>query len=110
MYKLQALAQNQTLTMSSLEIAELTGKQHKHILADIRNMMEQLGVEAAEFSAPYRMPSGQTARVFSLPKELTLTLVTGYSIPLRHKINQRWVELESQPNATTSINVNGQLN
>ena len=30
-------------TMSSKEIAELTGKEHKNILRDIRNMVEDLG-------------------------------------------------------------------
>ncbi|MFG1362124.1 Rha family transcriptional regulator [Xanthobacter versatilis] len=37
--------------MSSLEIAELTGKDHKHVLADIRNMLMELGKISAEFSA-----------------------------------------------------------
>jgi hypothetical protein len=34
-------------------------------------------MEANEFSLPFKMPSGQTAKVFNLPKDLTLTLVTG---------------------------------
>ncbi|QOQ37670.1 anti-repressor Ant [Klebsiella phage MEW1] len=29
-------------TMSSREIAELTGKEHKHIIRDIRTIIEQL--------------------------------------------------------------------
>lgn len=29
-------------TITSLEVAELTGKQHKHVLADIRNIVSQL--------------------------------------------------------------------
>ncbi len=31
--------------MSSLEIAELTGKKHFHVLADIRTMLGQLATE-----------------------------------------------------------------
>jgi phage regulator Rha-like protein len=40
--------------MSSLEIAGLTGKAHKHVLADIRKMLAELGYQRAEFSARYR--------------------------------------------------------
>ena len=32
-----------TMTMSSLEIAELTGKEHKHVLRDIREMIGTIG-------------------------------------------------------------------
>jgi phage regulator Rha-like protein len=93
-WQLQALSQNETLTMSSLEIAELTGKQHRNVLADIRNMIDQLGLSSAEFSAVYKDQQLINRPCFNLPKDLTLTLITGYSIPLRHKINQRWMELE----------------
>ena len=83
-------------TMSSLEIAELTGKEHKNVLADIRAMFKELGIEGAKFSAPLKMKSGQTAKVFNLNEELTLTLVSGYSTTLRNKIIKRWQELETQ--------------
>lgn len=38
-------------TMTSREIAELTGKEHKNVLADIRTMLGDLGLASAEFSA-----------------------------------------------------------
>ena len=42
---------NVVTSMSSLEIAELTGKQHKDVMYDIRKMLDELGVLAADFSA-----------------------------------------------------------
>lgn len=44
------LAVNQMI-MTSLEIAELTAKEHKNVIADIRTMLQQLGNLTADFSA-----------------------------------------------------------
>ena len=49
-----------TSTMSSREIAELTGKDHKHVLTDVRNMCESLKIQSAEFSADYKDDKGRT--------------------------------------------------
>ena len=37
-------------TMTSREIAELTGKEHRNVLADIRKMLADLGLTSAGFS------------------------------------------------------------
>lgn len=58
-------------SMSSLEIAELTGKQHKDVLYDIRNMLKELGILAADFSAT-RISRGKEYECFNLPKRETL--------------------------------------
>lgn len=82
--------------MSSREIAELTGKEHKHVLHDIRKMLDDLGHHSAEFSAQYKDSTGRALPMFSLPKDLTLTLVSGYDVQMRHKIVTRWLELEGK--------------
>ena len=69
-------------TMSSREIAELTGKQHKHVLEDVRKMLEDLDLSSAGFAAQYKDSTGRTLPCFNLPKRETLILVTGYSIPV----------------------------
>ncbi len=68
---------NTTLTMSSREIAELTGKQHKDVLRDIRNMLDQLGQDSAQFGAQYFDPTDRALPYFNLPKDLTINLVSG---------------------------------
>lgn len=83
-------------TMSSREIAELTGKEHKNVLADARRMLDELEIQPAEFSARYIDAKGEPRLEFRLPKDLTLTLVSGYSVALRHRIVTRWMELEEQ--------------
>ena len=67
-----------TLTMSSLEIAELTGKQHKNVLADIRKMLSNLEIDANEFSASQVYGNNNTREIFNLTKELADILLERY--------------------------------
>lgn len=80
--------------MSSLEIAELTGKQHGHVMRDIRTMLEAIGATGSSFGASYRDSTGRTLPCFQLPFDETMTLVAGYDAALRFKIVRRWRELE----------------
>jgi phage regulator Rha-like protein len=81
--------------MTSREIAELTGKEHKNVMADIRKMMDDISFASADFLADLPDGYGRMQPVFILDKELTMTLVAGYSASLRYKIIKRWQELES---------------
>ncbi len=82
-------------TMSSREIAELTEKNHADVLRDIRNMLEQLGLLASSFAGYYVAENGKQNPCFDLPEDLTITLVSGYSVQMRHRIVKRWQELEA---------------
>lgn len=89
----------ETLTMTSREIAELTGKQHAHVMRDIRAMLTELHGEGgvSKFGDTLTNPqNGQSYEVFNLDHEHTMTLITGYSIKLRHAVVGRWKELETQ--------------
>ena len=81
--------------MTSREIAELTGKEHRNVLADIRKMLEDLGLTSANFSADLPDSYGRMQPGFQLPKRETMILVSGYSIPMRAKIIDRWEALET---------------
>lgn len=80
--------------MSSVEVAELTGKQHKHVLEDIRKMLVE--IQSAEKSADYKDSMGRTQPCLMLDKDESLCLVAGYSAVLRMRIIRRWQELEAQ--------------
>lgn len=86
-------------TMSSREIAELTGKEHRNVMRDIRTMLVELHGEGGvlSFEQTYTNPqNGQSYPCFNLPKRETLILVSGYSVAMRAKIIDRWQELEAQ--------------
>ena len=92
------------LTMGSREIANLCGKDHRHVVRDIEVMFEQLGINSKEYVQIWTHPqNGQSYREFMLPKDLTLTLVAGYSVKLRKRIIDRWLELENQQNPTALL-------
>lgn len=84
--------------MSSLEIAELTGKRHDAILRDIRNLLKQ-GVSHHNFvETSYKQPQPRGGYkelpCFELTKKGCLILASGYDAVLREKIIDRWEQLE----------------
>lgn len=87
----------QPQTMSSREIADLTGKRHDHVLRDIEHMLQELGLTSPQFWGELPDSYQRPQRVAYLPKELTITLVAGYSVQMRHAIVVRWQQLEAGP-------------
>lgn len=83
-------------TMTSLEIAEVTGKRHDAILRDIRNILSQ-GVDAHNFvETSYTDKANRQQKCFTLTKKGCLILASGYDVLLREKIINRWEELETK--------------
>lgn len=111
--------------MSSREIANLTEKNHQHIMRDIRRMLEDLGAEigASKFGrtspkAPavqgfkesvYLDVQGKERPEILLNFELTMTLISGYNVILRNRIIKRWQELELQQQQIQLAKQNKQL-
>lgn len=90
------LAGDTTLTMSSREIATLCEKEHFNVLIDIRKMFSDLQIGDLSFQGSYISTQNKPMPEYNLPKDLTITLVSGYKVQLRHRIVTRWIELESQ--------------
>ena len=93
-------AVNEVQTMSSREIAELTGKRHDNVLRDIEKMAEELGflehLKFEVFEEINNLGLPVQRKVYKLNKEETLILVSGYNIKMRAAIIRRWQELENK--------------
>jgi Rha family phage regulatory protein len=89
---------NNAVTMSSREIAELTGKRHDNVLRDCRNLVEHLSANSSLSwlckSTTYTDAQGKEREMYELDRDTTLTLISGYDAVLRMKIIKRWMELE----------------
>ena len=83
-------------TMSSLEIAKLTGKEHKHVLRDIRKMFDELGLAESRFGLGYIDANNQERTSYELPYDETMILLTGYSTKLRAKVVREWSSMKEQ--------------
>ena len=94
-------ANDEVLTMSSLEIAELTGKRHDNVMSDIEKMLKDLEIHAHDFAGTYKTARGNEYKCYNLPKRETLILVSGYSVAMRARIIDRWQELEEKQTPAT---------
>ena len=87
---------NDTQRMTSLEIAELTGKQHNHLMRDIRNM--EAGWEKVAQSkfglGSYKDLNGQLRPCYILTKTECLYIATKFNDEARARLVLRWEELE----------------
>ena len=81
-------------TMSSLEVAELTGKAHFNVMRDIRSLLEQKVNQINFELVEYTDKKGEKRSCYNLTKKGCLILASGYDAKLREKIIDRWEELE----------------
>ena len=98
------MKQNQTLTvmdagrMTSLEIAEVTGKPHNDVLKAIRKMEQAwLKVNGGNFSlVDYTDSKGELRPCYSLTKTECLYIATKFNDEARAKLVIRWQQLEQE--------------
>ena len=104
MKKIIKIEQNKDFcqTMTSLEIAELTGKQHKNLMQAIRKMEpaweKTCGLKFQLTSRTIVQPNGGTREVpcYVLTKTECLYIATKFNDEARAKLVLRWEELELQ--------------
>ncbi|MEH5354156.1 Rha family transcriptional regulator [Escherichia coli] len=92
----QLMTLEQVVSMTSLEIAELTGKRHKNVLRDCENLTEVTGLKNELSETAYTDPTGRELKAYRLTKKATFVLTAGYSTELRLKCYERIELLESQ--------------
>ena len=85
--------------MDSRDIAKLTKKQHSHVLRDIKKMLAKLDPCETKNGTSYNIRTYKNSNnveaiFYLLNYELTITLLTGYSIELRSAVVKRWLYLE----------------
>lgn len=86
--------------MTSLEIAEVTGKEHFNVMRDIRNILaqgvSQLNFEFSSYKQPQPNGGYKEVPMYHLTPRGCLILASGYNAVLREKIIDRLFELEDK--------------
>ena len=85
-------------TMTSLEIAEITGKEHYNILADIRDEIKKLGEERAALifqGGEYKDKNNQNRPIFIANMQGILQLGARYSADVRYKLIEKVTKKET---------------
>jgi toxin-antitoxin system, toxin component, bro family len=85
-------------TMTSLEIAEITGKEHKNVLADIRDEISKLGTERAELifqPSKYKDANNQNRPMFIANVQGILQLGARYSADVRYRLIEKVTKKET---------------
>jgi len=90
------LPQSDKLTMSSREIADLTGKQHSKVMSVIIDLSEKGIAKSATPCKSLNAQNGQYYDEFTLNKRDSLVLVARLSPEFTASIIDRWQELETK--------------
>jgi len=81
--------------MSSREIAELTGKEHRNVKRDIEKMLADLSEDALKFERIYLDSMNREQTEYLLDRDHTENLLMGYSPVLRRAVLARMREMEA---------------
>lgn len=84
------------ISMTSLEIAELTGKLHKNVIRDCEVLLQIGGLKSELAEILYKDAQDKDRKAYRLSKKATFVLVSGYSPELRLKCYDHIEALELQ--------------
>ncbi|TPE68005.1 ORF6C domain-containing protein [Halalkalibacterium halodurans] len=86
------------IKMTSLDLAELTGKEHKNVMRDIRNELEELGEKGKLIFEPtsYIDSHNREKPCYTFGKKGAMQLALKYDAETRYKVIERIEELEGR--------------
>ncbi|ARK23601.1 hypothetical protein SporoP37_02105 [Sporosarcina sp. P37] len=85
--------------MTSLDIAEIVGKKHSHVMRDIRKEIDELGPEFNQSIfglVEYTDKKGENRPCYSFGKDGAMQLALKYDAKTRYKVIKRIEELENK--------------
>lgn len=86
------------IKMTSLDIAEIVGKMHQHVMRDIRNEIETLGKEIGQSifgRTSYTDKSNRKKPCYTFGKDGAMQLALKYDARTRYRVIKRIEELEN---------------
>lgn len=81
--------------MTSLEIADMTGKRHADVLRDIERELAKIGDDERKFASVYLGGNGEHRPCYALPGEYLLFIASAYDAKLRMQIIRHWSALNN---------------
>ena len=103
-----ATAEGSPATMSSMELAELTGMDHPSLMRDIRAILGEAGIDPHEYTGTYKDTQNEDELCFRLPRLECDLVVLGYEEKHRMAVAGRWRE-KSELAETASIDNNAEV-
>lgn len=80
-------------TMDSRDLAELLGARHADVFESISTQLPKVGYTAIPYTY-INSQNGQKYQAYRLPYRETIIIASGYSVELRAKVIDRWIDLE----------------
>jgi len=93
------------IEITSLQIAEWSGKRHRDFMRSAKKVLENIGVSARTFARTYFDVQNKEQEMLVLPKRELLIVVSKFDDKLRAKIIDRVLELEQ----STKMNIPKEL-
>lgn len=81
--------------MTCWELTKFYGNEHKHCVSSIHNTLAQCGIDPVQFLSTQRNLHGNLVATLTLPKELVLLCVTGWSTQALAAVVDRYMQLKA---------------